>query len=87
MLLPIILDAFFINAIGIMPCVLRAGGDSMFCSLSSLIIMWVVRVFAGYILTVPIGMGIMGLWVTMPFEWFIRTIIYWRRFRHIGLRQ
>lgn len=84
MVIPLVL---FWPVSGIMPCVLRAGGDSMFCSLSSLIIMWIVRVLAGYILTVTMRMGIIGLWVTMPLEWLIRTVIYWRRFRYTGLRQ
>ena len=65
----------------VIPCVLRAGSDSLYCSVSSLLIMWAVRVGLGYTLTVLLGVGVEGLWLAMGAEMAVRALFYWRRFK------
>lgn len=65
----------------VMPCVLRSAGDSMFSSMVSLITMWIVRVGLGYICTITLGFGVQGVWICMGFEWAVRTLIFYLRYR------
>lgn len=65
----------------IMPSALRAAGDSNFTSVTSLLSMWVLRVFLGYFLAITMKMGIMGVWIAMVTEWGIRGAIFYWRFR------
>lgn len=65
----------------ILPSALRAAGDSNFTSLTSLLSMWVLRVFLGYFLGITLGLGIMGVWIAMVTEWSVRGVIFWYRFR------
>lgn len=64
----------------VMPSILRAAGDASFTSIASLITMWVMRVGLGYLLAMPLGMGIAGVWLGMVLEWAVRSIIFWARF-------
>lgn len=88
--LPIISQLIFIGAIPIpffwamsyvMPSTLRAAGDANFTSVVCLICMWVFRVFLGYVLAIPLGMGVHGAWVSIGFEWAARTIFFGARFK------
>lgn len=65
----------------ILPSALRAAGDSNFTSLTSLLSMWLLRVILGYVLALPMGLGIMGVWIAMVTEWGIRGAIFLWRFR------
>lgn len=65
----------------ILPAALRAAGDSTFTSVASLLTMWVLRVILGYILGITFGLGVMGVWLAMVAEWFVRGAIFWIRFR------
>ena len=42
--------------------------------------MWAMRVGLGYLLAMPLGMGIAGVWLGMVLEWAVRSIIFWARF-------
>lgn len=64
-----------------MPSVMRATGDARFSSYFSLITMWAVRVGLGYVLAIPMGMGVHGVWVSMAAEWAVRSLVFWRRYR------
>lgn len=64
----------------VMPSALRAAGDANFGSAASLIIMWVFRVGLGYLLAIPLGFGINGVWVAMVIEWAVRAITFGIRF-------
>ena len=69
------------NAAFMLPSVFRAVGDGNYCTVVSLIIMWVVRVFAGYLLGVRMGMGVLGIWIAMDLDWLVRALIFPIRFR------
>lgn len=61
------------------PAALRAAGDSRFTSVASLCTMWTIRVILGYVLAIPVGLGVMGVWIGMMSEWVVRgTIFIWR---------
>ncbi|MEG1457862.1 MAG: MATE family efflux transporter [Acetivibrio sp.] len=71
---------FFWSISNVMPCVLRAAGDSMFTSGVSLVTMWIVRVGLGYLAAIPFGLGVQGVWICMGIEWAVRTVIFYLRF-------
>ena len=64
-----------------LPSIFRAAGNGMYCTVMSLVIMWAVRVFAGYVLGVWFGMGVMGVWIAMILDWLARAIIYSLHYR------
>lgn len=72
---------FFWSMSNVMPAVLRAAGDSLFGSVISLVTMWIVRVGLGYLIALPLGFGLQGVWVCLGMEWAVRTVIFRLRFR------
>ena len=71
----------FLHPIGFtLPSVFRAAGDGFYCTLSTLLIMWIVRVFGGYVLGVWLGMGVIGVWIAMVLDWVVRCIMFPIRF-------
>jgi len=64
-----------------MPSALRAAGDSNFTSITAMLTMWLFRVILGYVLGIPLGLGIMGVWIAMVIEWGIRGSVFLWRFR------
>lgn len=69
------------NAAFMLPSVFRAVGDGNYCTIVSLLIMWVVRVLMGYVLGVWLGMEVLGIWIAMILDWLVRAIIFPIRFR------
>ena len=73
---------FIHNLAFMFPYVFRAAGDGTFCTLVSLIIMWVFRVLGGWILGTLLGLGVMGVWIAMLIDWVARAIVFPIRFRN-----
>lgn len=71
---------FVWSGANVMSNTLRAAGDANFTSITSLICMWVARVGLGYLLALPLGLGINGVWIAMGMEWVIKTIVFRIRF-------
>ena len=65
-----------------LPNTLRAAGDTVFPSVLSLAAMWIIRVLVGYWMTVPLGLGLMGVWGSMWIEWAVRALFLKLRFDH-----
>ena len=65
----------------IMPNVLRAAGDAYYSTIISLVTMWALRVGMGYVIALPLGFGIRGVWICMGAEWLVRCILYVIRYR------
>ena len=63
------------------PSVFRAVGDGVYCTISTLVIMWLVRVFGGYVLGTLLCMGVMGVWWAMILDWLVRAILFPIRFK------
>ena len=72
---------FFWSVSNIMPNILRSAGDAVYSSVVSMITMWGIRVTAGYIAAIPLGLGVVGVWVCMSLEWVVRSILFYLRFR------
>lgn len=72
---------FFWAMSNIMPYILRSAGDAVYSSVVSLITMWVIRVMAGYIAAIPMGLGIEGVWVCMSLEWVVRFFCFLARYK------
>lgn len=88
--LPLITQALFIGIIPIpfvwslsyiTPSILRAAGDANYTSIVSLVTMWIMRVGLGYILAIPCGFGLNGIWISMGAEWAVRGLLFWMRFK------
>lgn len=64
-----------------MPHALRGAGDVKYTMLVSIISMWVGRVITGYILITFFHLGILGVWIGMFADWYIRGISFIIRFK------
>lgn len=63
----------------VLPNALRAAGDVRFTMIVAVVSMWVFRVLFGYIFAVPLGLGVLGVWLGMITDWIARTVAYvWR---------
>jgi len=71
-----IAQPFIHNFAFMLPNVFRAAGDGTYCTVVSLIIMWVFRVLGGWILGSLFGLGVIGIWIAMLVDWVARAIIF-----------
>ncbi len=67
-----------------LPNTLRAAGDARFTMAVSMFSMWVFRLMGGYILMIPLGFGVSGLWYAMMIDWIIRSSFF--VVRYLGSR-
>lgn len=58
----------------------RAAGDIKYSMLVSVCTMWLCRVAIATILIRIVGLGILGVWIGMFMDWFIRGILFTTRF-------
>ncbi len=63
------------------PAALRAGGDSKYTSIVSMLTMWLFRVILGYFLGIILPFGIVGVWIAMICEWGVRGCVFLLRFK------
>ena len=63
------------------PAGLRGAGDGRFTMIVSIVSMWTVRVGLGWLLAVPAGLGIMGVWIAMIADWIARAAFFVPRLR------
>ena len=64
-----------------MPAVLRAGSDTLYPSVVSMIVLWVFTIAMGYVLAIPVGLGLNGTWIAMWMGWAVRSTAFSIRFR------
>lgn len=81
LIIAFVLMVFFWSTSNILPNVLRAAGDVNFTSFVSLCTMWMIRVGLSYVITVNLGVGVVGIWICLGVEWIVRSIIFVARFR------
>ena len=61
---------------------LRAAGDARYTMWVSSISMWVLRIFAGYVLGFPFRLGVVGLWsAQVILDWSARAICFGLQYR------
>lgn len=69
-------------AIGfVLPAGLKGAGDAKYTMITSIVGMWVFRITLGYVLGIPLGVGIIGVWIGMYIDWLVRGILYIVRFK------
>ncbi len=61
--------------------VLRTAGDSVYTGAVSVSALLLGRCILGYTLTIPLGLGVPGIWIALVFEWLVRSIALRLRFR------
>ena len=61
--------------------VLRVAGDGVFTGASAVISLALGRCLLGYVLTIPLGLGVPGTWIALIFEWVARAVA-----QHLRLR-
>lgn len=61
--------------------VLRVAGDSVFCGIVSVSALALCRCALGYVLTIPVGLGVPGIWIALVVEWIVRAVALHARMR------
>jgi len=64
-----------------LPQALRAAGDTRFTMIGSTVSMWTLRVGLGILLGRYWGFGVLGIWISMFFDWILRAALFIPRFR------
>lgn len=65
----------------VLPAGLKGAGDAKYTLTTTIIGMWAFRITFGYILGVPLKLGLVGVWLGMYTDWLVRGALY-----HIRLR-
>lgn len=65
----------------LLPSGLKAAGDAKYTMVTSIIGMWVFRITLGYVLGVPLKMGVAGVWCGMYIDWIVRGVLYYARLK------
>ena len=60
---------------------LRVAGDGVFTSAVSVLALMLCRCVLGYVLTIPLGLGIRGVWFALITEWLLRALAFRLRMR------
>jgi len=60
----------------VLPSALRATGDVVFPMVVSIASMLLLRVTFSYVFAIPMGMGIMGIWLAMYLDWIVRSAFF-----------
>lgn len=64
-----------------LPNTLRAANDARFTMIISVASMWIFRIGFGMLLGSTFKMGVIGVWIAMIIDWFIRAIFFVIRYR------
>ena len=64
-----------------LPNALRAANDVGYCMWVAIASMWIFRIGFSYILAQYLGLGLLGVWIAMTTDWFVRTIFFMHRYR------
>ncbi|OPJ59508.1 MATE family efflux transporter [Clostridium oryzae] len=65
----------------VLPSGLKGAGDAKYTMITAIIGMWVFRITLGYLLGIPLKLGLVGVWVGMYIDWTVRGILYLIRFK------
>lgn len=65
----------------VLPAGLKGAGDAKYTMITSIVGMWLFRIITGYILGIPLGLGVIGIWLGMYIDWVVRGILYLLRFK------
>lgn len=76
-----IITPLFWPASFLLPGGLRSAGDARYCMVVSVSTLLVLRMGVGYLLSVVLGYGVLGVWIAMFLDWIARGTIYIFRVR------
>jgi Na+-driven multidrug efflux pump len=65
----------------VLPAGLKGAGDVKYTLVTAVIGMWIFRITLGYILSIILGIGLLGVWIAMYTDWIVRGILYYFRLR------
>jgi putative MATE family efflux protein len=65
----------------VLPAGLKGAGDTRYTMATSFLGMWAFRIVLGYILGVPLKMGVAGVWIGMFTDWLVRGVLYYSRLK------
>ena len=63
------------------PQTLRAAGDTRFAMIAAVVSMWLFRLVLGALLATRGGYGVLGIWMAMFVDWFVRIACFVWRYR------
>jgi putative MATE family efflux protein len=63
-----------------LPNALRGAGDVKFTMIVSVASMWMCRIVVSYVLIMKLDMGVLGVWIGMFSDWYVRAFFYVSRF-------
>lgn len=67
-----------------MPSSLRAANDTLFPSVFSLAVLWIVNIALAYLLAIPAGLGLVGVWIAQWLSWIVRAVGFYLRYRGLN---
>lgn len=70
-----------------LPSALRAANDVRFTMVISIFSMWTFRILFSYIIGVRLGMGALGVWLSMVLDWIFRAAAFIFRFHRGGWKK
>lgn len=65
----------------VIPTATRTAGDARFTTIISLSSLFIGRLVLGYLFSIQLGFGIVGVWVGQLVEWLLRSVIMRQRIR------
>jgi Na+-driven multidrug efflux pump len=63
-----------------LPNALRGAGDVKFSMIVSVTSMWMCRIVVSYLLIMKFNIGVLGVWIGMFSDWYVRAFFYVSRF-------
>ena len=65
----------------VLPAGLRGAGDTRYALAVGTTTMWGLRILAGYVLGIVLGLGVIGVWLGMFGDWVVRGWLFRKRLR------
>lgn len=65
----------------LIPAGLKGAGDAKYTMYASVFSMWAFRITLGYILGVPLKLGVLGVWMGMFIDWVVRGLLFYIRLK------
>lgn len=63
----------------VLPAGLKGAGDAKYTLVTTIIGMWAFRITLGYLLGIPLKLGLVGVWLGMYIDWLVRGALYFVR--------
>lgn len=77
--LPFLLTVWPISTV--MQATLQSAGDALFTSAVSLVGLWTMTIALGYVMAIPCGLGLWGVWIGNWACWIFRAAVFTWRYR------